>query len=170
MMMLLNLLLLLLLCVVVVTVAATSPVRKTFHLQTAALIGLSCTTYLGYPSIPMVLVPPVHAVIDCNQDCVSNCNRVAPGSQDYCKTTCTEYCAQTDRQDGLSGSVDASKGETGIFGGSIDGTVRRGDDKPPSLMGIIPKETMQNLQLKAPEQKYRKGIYWKDVLAPKEQQ
>ena len=82
--------------------------------------------------------------------------------------TCTEYCAQTDRQDGLSGSVDASKGETGIFGGTIDGTVRKGDDKPPNLVGIIPKETMKNLQLKAPEQPYRKGIYWKDVLAPKE--
>ena len=60
---------------------------------------------------------PATAVIDCLKDCQMNCVRVAPGSESYCKATCSEYCDQTDRQDGLSGSIDASKGETGIFGG-----------------------------------------------------
>ena len=75
-----------------------------------------------------------------------------------------DYCAQTDRQDGLSGSIDASKGETGLFGGSIDGTVRRGDDKPPSLWGIIPTNTMRDLQLKSKPEPPRKGVYFKDIL------
>lgn len=42
------------------------------------------------------------------------------------------------RQDGLSGSVDATKGETGLFGGSIDGTVVYGEDKPPKAFSLIP--------------------------------
>lgn len=80
----------------------------------------------------------VKAAIDCNGDCFSNCARVAPGSNEYCKSLCSEYCDQPDRQDGLSGSIDATRGETGIFGGSIDGTVTRGQDKPPSIQ-ILPK-------------------------------
>ena len=78
------------------------------------------------------------AAIDCNSDCFSNCARVAPGSGGYCKELCTDYCDQPDRQDGLSGSIDSSKGETGIFGGSIDGTVTRSQDRPPKGIKIIP--------------------------------
>jgi hypothetical protein len=82
------------------------------------------------------------ASIDCNSDCYQNCVRVAPGSGEYCKISCKDYCQQDDRHDGLSGSVDAANGETGIFGGSIDGTVTRGQDRPPRGINIIPKEML----------------------------
>lgn len=68
-------------------------------------------------SISILLTSPAFAVIDCKTDCYSNCVRVAPGSEPYCKSTCEDYCEQPDRQDGLSGSKDASRGETGLFGG-----------------------------------------------------
>ena len=88
-----------------------------------------------------------NAIIDCNKDCVKNCIIQAPGSIDYCKLSCSEYCDQDDRHDGLSGSIDAKNGETGLFGGSIDGTVTRQDDKPPILLNIINKETMRDLMM-----------------------
>lgn len=48
----------------------------------------------------------------------------------YCSDTCTDYCAQPDRTDGLSGSVSAENGEVGILGGSFgQGTVPKGEDK-----------------------------------------
>ena len=48
----------------------------------------------------------------------------------YCTDSCTDYCAQDDRTDGLSGSVSAQNGEVGILGGSFGkGTVPKGDDK-----------------------------------------
>ena len=48
----------------------------------------------------------------------------------YCTDSCTNYCAQDDRTDGLSGSVSAQNGEVGILGGSFGkGTVPKGDDK-----------------------------------------
>lgn len=37
------------------------------------------------------------AQVDCNRNCFSNCTKVAPGSVEYCKSSCTEYCEQTDR-------------------------------------------------------------------------
>ena len=74
---------------------------------------------------PMVTL----AVVDCQSDCVKNCLIAAPGSADYCKSSCTDYCEDPEREDGLSGSKSASKGETGIFGGSIDGTTVK--DLPP---------------------------------------
>ena len=37
------------------------------------------------------------AQVDCNRNCYSNCTKVAPGSVEYCKSSCTEYCEQTDR-------------------------------------------------------------------------
>ena len=88
-----------------------------------------------------------NAVIDCNQDCVKNCIVAAPGSIEYCRSSCNDYCNQDDRHDGLSGSLDAKNGETGLFGGSIDGTVTRQDDKPPVLLNIISKETMRDLMM-----------------------
>lgn len=87
----------------------------------------------------------VHAVTDCKKDCFKNCLIAAPGSRDYCTTSCDEYCQQDDRHDGLSGSIDAKNGETGIFGGSIDGTVV--NDRPPILLNLIGKDTMRDLMI-----------------------
>lgn len=55
------------------------------------------------------------------------------------------------RQDGLSGSLDATKGETGLFGGSIDGTVVYGEDKPPSAFSVIPDFMLKNYNLQQTE-------------------
>ena len=38
-----------------------------------------------------------NALVDCTQDCLQNCNRLAGGSPGYCKTSCNEYCAQGER-------------------------------------------------------------------------
>ena len=71
----------------------------------------------------------VQAAVDCQSDCFKNCALAAPGSRDYCVSTCEDYCADPERQDGLSGSKDGSRGETGLFGGSIDATTI--EDRPP---------------------------------------
>jgi hypothetical protein len=39
------------------------------------------------------------AQVDCNRNCLSNCNKVAPGSLAYCKESCVEYCEQPDRSE-----------------------------------------------------------------------
>ena len=78
----------------------------------------------------------------------------------YCTDTCTDYCAQEDRADGLSGSVSADNGEVGILGGSFgQGTVPKGDDKVSfgrsietigcySILFVVPHITcMSNLVL-----------------------
>jgi hypothetical protein len=81
---------------------------------------------------------PVYAKPDCYADCYKNCKVLAPKDDAYCSESCVEYCSQDDRQDGLSGSVGAEKGEVGILGGSFGtGTVVKGQDVPPSL-GKIP--------------------------------
>ena len=54
-----------------------------------------------------------NAITDCKTDCVKNCVLQAPGSKDYCLVSCSDYCDQDDRHDGLSGSLDAVNGETG---------------------------------------------------------
>jgi hypothetical protein len=80
----------------------------------------------------------VSAKPDCYSDCNKNCKLIAPKDDIYCQESCTEYCSQEDRQDGLSGSMSAEKGEVGILGGSFGtGTVVKGQDKPPTL-GRIP--------------------------------
>jgi hypothetical protein len=132
--------------------------KITYLLNRKIAVALLTSSSVFVSSSNMVEAKP-----DCNSDCYSSCVRVVPGSESYCKTTCTEYCDQTDRRDGLSGSIDASRGETGILGG-IDGTVTRGNDRPPSVT-IIPKDMMKTLQLKAkPEENPRKGIYFKDFI------
>mmetsp|Transcript_50825 Transcript_50825/g.146657 ORF Transcript_50825/g.146657 Transcript_50825/m.146657 type:complete len:157 (-) Transcript_50825:21-491(-) len=74
------------------------------------------------------------AAADCFSDCNKNCLKIAPKDKDYCSMTCTDYCAQDDRTDGLSGSVSAAGGEVGILGGTFgQGTVPKGEDKPPSV-------------------------------------
>ena len=77
----------------------------------------------------------VQAAVDCQSDCFKNCALAAPGSRDYCVSTCEDYCADPERQDGLSGSKDGSRGETGLFGGSIDATTI--EDRPPQGPSFI---------------------------------
>ena len=91
------------------------------------------------------LINPCNAITDCKSDCIKNCLIAAPKSNDYCKASCSDYCDQDDRHDGLSGSIDARNGETGIFGGSIYGTVT--DDRPPILLNLIGKDTMRDLMI-----------------------
>jgi hypothetical protein len=80
--------------------------------------------------------------VECMPDCFKNCQIAAPGSKDYCTSTCKDYCDQEDRHDGLSGSVDGSGGETGLFGGSIDsGYV---NDRPPKGVSILPDSLSKN--------------------------
>ena len=137
------------LCLIVVLVAsltvsvsglARSTMRYSrWQAKAAILLGLTFTS-------------PALAAPDCFLDCKKSCLKVAPGSKEYCVESCTDYCAQTDRTDGLSGSVDASGGETGIFGGSIDGTVTAGDDRPPSGIKLIP-----NAMLEKSTKKFKKS-------------
>jgi hypothetical protein len=88
--------------------------------------------------LTMGVSEPALAKSDCYTDCYKNCKLIAPKDDIYCKESCTEYCNQEDRQDGLSGSISSDKGEVGILGGSFGtGTVVKGQDKPPSL-GRIP--------------------------------
>mmetsp|Transcript_16457 Transcript_16457/g.33877 ORF Transcript_16457/g.33877 Transcript_16457/m.33877 type:complete len:178 (+) Transcript_16457:166-699(+) len=73
---------------------------------------------------------PASAAVDCFKDCLKNCLIIAPQDKQYCTDSCTDYCAQPDRTDGLSGSVSAENGEVGILGGSFgQGTVPKGEDK-----------------------------------------
>ena len=79
-------------------------------------------------------------------DCEENCNRVAPGSTRYCYNSCVDYCAQDDRQDGLSGSVSSKSAEVGwasaydpsrfIPGAAPKGVVY-GEDRPPGLPDVF---------------------------------
>lgn len=75
-------------------------------------------------------VSPANAAPDCLKDCLKSCKEIAPKDPAYCLDSCKSYCEQTDREDGLSGSVGSSKGETGILGTS---TVVKGEDRPPSV-------------------------------------
>jgi len=70
------------------------------------------------------------AAADCFKDCFKNCKLIAPKDPQYCQNNCQEYCAQSDRTDGLSGSVSSEGGETGILGMN---TVPKGEDKPPEV-------------------------------------
>jgi hypothetical protein len=95
-------------------------------------------TSISAATCAAVLVPaPASAKPDCYTDCLKNCKTIAPNNMDYCQNSCIEYCQQPDREDGLSGSVSAVKGETGILGGTFgQGTVPKGEDKPPSLVRL----------------------------------
>lgn len=89
----------------------------------------STVVVVGLPLISL-------AAVDCQKDCVKNCLIAAPNSGEYCTSSCSEYCDDPDREDGLSGSKSAAKGETGLFGGSIDGTTIK-DLPPKSPFSII---------------------------------
>jgi len=78
-----------------------------------------------------VLSPPkANAATDCFSDCLKSCKLIAPKDPQYCQSNCQEYCAQPDRTDGLSGSVNSTGGEVGILGIT---TVVKGEDKPPKV-------------------------------------
>ena len=74
--------------------------------------------------------PAIAKEADCFEDCFQNCKRIAPKDQQYCLDTCRDYCDQSDRRDGLSGSVSSEGGEMGILGLT---TVVKGEDKPPEF-------------------------------------
>lgn len=83
--------------------------------------------------LAVLLTTNVHsaqAAPDCMKDCLKNCKEIAPKDPAYCIENCKDYCDQPDREDGLSGSVSSSKGETGILGLT---TVVKGEDRPPSI-------------------------------------
>mmetsp|Transcript_8282 Transcript_8282/g.20352 ORF Transcript_8282/g.20352 Transcript_8282/m.20352 type:complete len:199 (+) Transcript_8282:76-672(+) len=76
------------------------------------------------------VVGEADAAADCFTDCQKECKIIAPKDPEYCQSSCQEYCAQSDRTDGLSGSVSSTGGETGILGTT---TVVKGEDKPPGI-------------------------------------
>ncbi|KAL7490485.1 hypothetical protein ACHAWT_000066 [Skeletonema menzelii] len=89
------------------------------------------TTATSFAAILFTNNHPANAAApDCFTDCIKNCKLIAPKDTEYCQSSCSEYCAQTDRKDGLSGSVSSENGETGILGTT---TVVKGEDKPPQL-------------------------------------
>mmetsp|Transcript_13646 Transcript_13646/g.19430 ORF Transcript_13646/g.19430 Transcript_13646/m.19430 type:complete len:158 (+) Transcript_13646:56-529(+) len=101
--------------------AATIDGRRTFLTTTAS----------SFAAILFANNHPANAAApDCFTDCVKNCKLIAPKDPEYCQSSCSDYCAQTDRKDGLSGSVSSENGETGILGTT---TVVKGEDKPPQL-------------------------------------
>jgi len=103
------------------------------------LIAQCVTGVTTVATVASVVFHPTSASAkpDCFTDCFKNCKIVAPKDLDYCKDSCIEYCEQPDREDGLSGSISSNKGETGILGGTFgQGTVPKGEDKPPTLIQI----------------------------------
>jgi hypothetical protein len=102
--------------------------RRAFFQQSATTAIMAASA----PAAALLLARPraANAVTDCFQDCYKNCQIVAPKDTEYCNNNCRDYCDQPDRADGLSGSVSAEKGETGILGFY---TVPKGEDKPPTI-------------------------------------
>ena len=110
---------------------ATFTRRKWIDTIKTGVVLISSQQLLLHPKV-------VSAKPDCYTDCYKNCIALAPKDNAYCSESCTDYCSQDDRQDGLSGSVSSEKGEVGILGGSFGtGTVVKGQDKPP-VLGKIP--------------------------------
>jgi hypothetical protein len=86
---------------------------------------------------------PSFAVADCFKDCMKNCKLIAPKDPDYCTSNCEGYCEQSDRTDGLSGSVSATSGEVGILGGAWgQGTVPKGEDKVSTYRCLLDKRSI----------------------------
>ncbi|GMI25823.1 hypothetical protein TeGR_g4048 [Tetraparma gracilis] len=82
---------------------------------------------------PLASPTPAFAAADCLSDCTKNCSKLAPNDKSgYCASTCTDYCAEPDRTDGLEGSKSQDGGEVGILG-AVGGTVVDGKDRPPSM-------------------------------------
>ena len=66
-----------------------------------AFLGQVTTAAAAMNLLPIA----VEAAADCIQTCRKNCGRLAAGSRDYCEESCSDYCAQGDRKDGLTGSI-----------------------------------------------------------------
>ena len=118
-------------------------VRTYNHPAPRATTRRAAIEKIGFPLLILTTTPhaAMAAKVDCFENCSQNCNRVAPNSREYCKLTCTAYCKQDDRKDGLSGSVSSENAEVGLrsaydlpskFTGERPPVVF-GDDHPPSL-------------------------------------
>mmetsp|Transcript_20868 Transcript_20868/g.41707 ORF Transcript_20868/g.41707 Transcript_20868/m.41707 type:complete len:153 (+) Transcript_20868:82-540(+) len=99
---------------------------------------LPLPAFLATAALATTLLSPLPSYAGqapCLPDCTKNCKLLAPNDKSgYCLDSCTEYCADPDRTDGLSGSTSSSGGEYGILGGGFgQGTVVKGEDKPPRL-------------------------------------
>lgn len=105
--------------------AASLSVRTSMS-RRAAVMGFIGSSSAGAWAFPFT----AQATPDCVQDCLKNCNLIAPKDPGYCKDNCVSYCEQEDRTDGLSGSVSSTGGETGILGSY---TVPKGEDRPPQI-------------------------------------
>mmetsp|Transcript_16562 Transcript_16562/g.29968 ORF Transcript_16562/g.29968 Transcript_16562/m.29968 type:complete len:187 (+) Transcript_16562:81-641(+) len=88
-----------------------------------AVVAAAATAVAGAPL-------EANAAADCMKECFKQCKLIAPKDPEYCQSSCGEYCKQSDRTDGLSGSVSSEGGETGILGMN---TVPKGEDKPPEV-------------------------------------
>ena len=110
----------------------TTTARREFLCHTAA----AATTFVALQPLSAA------AEVDCLSDCLSNCRRLAAGSQEYCRTSCSDYCAQDDRKDGLSGSVSTEGAEFG-FASSFKNPFAPqkptvyGADTPPGLPDVF---------------------------------
>jgi hypothetical protein len=107
--------------------------RRSLFRQCATSTAASLVVTTTIASNPSLALAAQQA--DCYTDCVQNCRALAPKDTAYCQESCRDYCDQTDRQDGLSGSIGAAQGEVGILGGTFGtGTVVKGADKPPTIV------------------------------------
>ena len=122
-----------------VAVALLTPPRADLLTRRKAVHALCLSSAFAFPGL-------ASAAKDCMLDCEENCNRVVPGSTRYCYNSCVDYCAQDDRQDGLSGSVSSKSAEVGwasaydpsrfIPGAAPKGVVY-GEDRPPGLPDVF---------------------------------
>jgi hypothetical protein len=113
-----------------------SPVTTTHSRRSVLHQWMMATAAATLTPVVVVLLPSTsaQAAADCYMDCLKNCKTIAPMDSAYCQDTCSDYCAQPDRKDGLSGSVSSEEGEVGILGGTFGtGTVVKGEDKPPAF-------------------------------------
>ena len=85
-------------------VASLAPPPGSLSTMKATTMG-SRRDFLGAVAVVTMAPKAALAKKDCMEDCVQNCKRVAPGSKGYCESTCSDYCDQPDREDGLSGSI-----------------------------------------------------------------
>ena len=125
------------------------------HMLVELVIALTALSSPAYPrrallrqaaGVALVGATPLvaRAAADCMKTCLSNCARNAPGSGDYCKESCDDYCSQSDRKDGLSGSISTENAEFGFASsfklpGAAEGIQpsNYGDDKPPGLPDVF---------------------------------
>ena len=93
--------LVLIVCILSLTqVSSYKVLLKKFKFEFAVTLGASL----------LILNPAIaSAQVDCNRNCLGNCAKVAPGSIEYCKTSCNEYCEQTDRYDRIDTDMEGCR-------------------------------------------------------------